>query len=98
MSRTIPAPPIDGRGQPARAVPQLNRAAREAGTDKRKKIAMNALNEALSRERMRDLHAELQRERLASELAAERRWRSRELRARAASRRHRERARSMQWL
>lgn len=59
---------------------------------------MYALNEALSRERMRDLRADLHRERLASELAAERRWRSRELRARAASRRHRERARELQHL
>jgi hypothetical protein len=49
---------------------------------------MNSLHEALARERMREMREDAQRSRVGRELAAARRWRRRELRARAAHQRH----------
>jgi hypothetical protein len=53
---------------------------------------MYAMNEALARERMRELRQRAQRSRVANELAAASRWHRLELRARAAHRRHAQRA------
>lgn len=56
--------------------------------DDLRSITMNSLHEALARERLRELQLDARRARVAREMAAARRWRRRELRARAAHQRH----------
>jgi hypothetical protein len=53
---------------------------------------MYAMHEVLARERMRDMAERSQRQELADQLAKSRRWRVRELRARAAYKRYSQRA------
>lgn len=57
-------------------------------TTESRSIEMYAMNEALAREHLRELHDRSRRSRAASELAAASRWHRVELRARAAHRRH----------
>ncbi len=75
---------------PTRTIP----CASDRQTTDSRSIEMYAMNEALAREHLRELSHRSRQSRAASELASASRWHRVELRARAAQRRHAERAAS----